>query len=62
MSKIETLAKNISIIRNATSDFDFSHLDPRDALSIKEHLEWITNLCQVYIDFENGFSSANIGE
>lgn len=55
MSKIETLAKNITAIRTATATFDFSVFDPRDALALKEGFELITELCQIYIDFENGY-------
>lgn len=55
MSKIETLARNISVIRNASAKFDFSVLDPKDALEIKTGLEYVAGLCQNYIDFESGF-------
>ena len=62
MSKIETLARNISVIRNASAKFDFSVLDPKDALEIQTWLEYASGLCQCYIDFENGFDPDNESE
>lgn len=62
MSKIETLARNISVIRNASAKFDFSVIDPKEALAIKSRLEQIAGLCQIYIDFENGFDPDNESE
>ena len=56
MSKIETLARNISVIRNASNKLDLSAIDAKDALAIKEKIEYVTELFQVYIDFENGFN------
>ena len=55
MSKIETLAKNVSIIHNALAKMDLSVIDAKDALSINTALEYIADLFQVYADFENGF-------
>lgn len=55
MSKIETLAKNISILRNASAKMDYSVIDPKEALRIKTELGEIADLFQIYIDFENGF-------
>lgn len=54
MSKIETLARNISVVRNAAAKFDFSVLDPRDIKTIEAGIEYVTGLCQCYIDIENG--------
>lgn len=62
MSKIETLSKNISIIRNASEKMDFSVIDPREALRIKTELDEIVELFQIYIDFENGFDPDNASE
>jgi len=59
MSKIESLAKNITAIRTAMTKFDYSVFTPKDALSIKNGLEWIAELCQIYIDFENGYDPDN---
>lgn len=55
MSKIETLAKNVNIIRNAQAKMDLSVIDAKDALGINTALEYIADLLQVYADFENGF-------
>ena len=52
--KIETFARNIAVIRNASAKFDFSVFAPKDVLEIQSRLEYITELCQCYIDFENG--------
>ena len=53
MSKVETLTKNIQVIRTAENSFDYSAIDPKDAIAIKKGLEYVAGLCQVYIDFEN---------
>ena len=62
MSKIETLARNISVIRNASNKLDLSVIDPKEALAIKEGIEYVAGLFQVYIDFENGFDPDNESE
>lgn len=62
MSKIETLAHNISVINNASAKFDFSVLDPKDALAIKNGIDYVKGLLQIYIDFENGFDPDNASE
>ena len=54
MSKIETLARNISVIRNASNKLDLSVIEHKEALAIKEGIEYVAGLFQVYIDFENG--------
>ncbi|MBQ8069745.1 MAG: hypothetical protein IJ202_02710 [Bacteroidales bacterium] len=59
MSKIEILARNISVIRNASDGLDLSVISPKDAFAIKEGIEYVTGLFQVYIDFENGFDPDN---
>ena len=56
MSKIETLARNISVIRNASDKLDLSVIDTQEAVAIKEKMESLAELFQVYIDFENGFN------
>lgn len=55
-TKIETLARNISVIRNASAKLDLSVIDTKEALAIKEGLEYVAGLFQTYIDFENGLS------
>lgn len=55
MNKIEVLAKNISIVRNALAKIDFAVIDSKDACGMKKELNWIAELFQIYIDFENGF-------
>lgn len=55
MSKIETLAKNVNIIRNAQAKMDLSVIDAKDALGINAALEYIADLFQVYANFESGF-------
>lgn len=56
MSKIETLARNISVIRYASAQLDLSVLHEVDATQIQKSLEQIAELCQVYIDFETGLA------
>lgn len=62
MSKIEILARNISAIRYASDKLDLSVIDPRDSLEIKTKIEYVADLLQTYIDFENGFNPDNVSK
>lgn len=55
-TKIETLRNNIHVLNNALATFDFSILDPRDALGIKTQFEDIRMLLDSYMDFELGIN------
>ena len=56
MSTIEALAHNICVINQASAKFDFSVIDAKDALTIKNGIDYVKRLLQIYMDFENGFN------
>ena len=54
--KLKSLEDNSKTLHFLTDFFDFSVYDAKDALLIKKGLEFIQELTQTYIAFENGFN------
>ena len=57
--KLQSLEDNSRTLGFLSVFFDFSVYDAKDSLLIKKGLEFIQELTQTYIAFENGFNPDN---